>query len=1120
MAYILARITVKVRYSIFAMFLLGFTGVLLSLYDIVYSQSPLHGVLFGFILLTLLPLLNLNSLVEEFVILSAAVPVILFDSIITTAKYPGSLLFSSVFIIVYASLFTFFSYIAVKKGTSYHRIALFIIALVAWGLSSVGYYNGELTSVVVNPVHLAIISTAVFLVYYDSPLIALLGAFSSLVAISMDLSGYADAALVGFNPYMWFTLISLPFMALQLVREYRGLTSYEVYIVPVAVVSVATAIIVGSQSITQLKQLSPYLWLVLPLSVATGGLLITSLQKRVSLLYSFGGSFILGLASYSLANYMHYLYPQLLAITVFTISLLLSLDRKSEAAAIISLFIVLVFASQVVTTVTCTDTVTIQASIDHPVNTTTAKGNTFSVLLGRPYENGNKVYLPVEVTGRVCGEPLELEDSILLDPASFSRSTLHEIMIHPPDRLEVTIYPSESLWSYLVSLSTLNRTLSLDGQYFYIGIGVLFYKESLLSIASIIGAIPISVIVHRVIEGYKLMSPYSLRNKLSSIRRKIFMFIVLTLLIVAPLSLGPLAGAQGLTYEVRHVERGLDFEVTFQNQTITIVSFRSLTFYDEPYDMEFTVYHLKPSTSIILDFRYSCEGQTNTSTIYIKEKGTVRLSSRVSCPDYSKVTINSTDLYVIYSPNDTNPIILKINAMKYIQQYNITNYFIKKLKEYWFSAEVTRVDYGWVNVIIRDAWHIVGKVEIVSHGPFNATRALKLLLQPEELEFWTKTTIIATLTSNNNNQNITMRLEPGQMLLIDSNTPSIVKDRPYSLILYIESPTYKRTINITNTTGAIIFKENKTSIVEINYENVSTKELENGWLQMNITLPVRVSLPELAINYTALNGNYPLVVLGGLAGTGENGSVISVFLAGSGKLDGYVNVFISKTQDYLYVARIPLTIDLAGKAGMRVSKLQALYTIIKSNYRTIEEYPEARYADYIVKLQANETIHPNDFVLITMDINITTKNPVEPIYIYPVIESTARQISGSSLPLEFLINTTNGGKTSWYNPPSKLTFMLPGAYITRDLPIDDSEYYFTLTLIFRNVENLTIKSINMTKISIIGIENSESSTTSKLSLNYIPVIIVGLILIIVLLSRFKSNIKMQIPSIMKRSKQS
>lgn len=1087
---------------------MGLSGLALTTYHLVEAKVAYMGVLFGFSVLTILPIARLRSIADESAIMVAGIAGILSDLLLKTIRYIGSPSLMVGYVIVYSILFTLMSLMIVSKANRLHRLLAFTMAIIAWLVSSLGYYDGTLQSIFSNPSHCAIIATAIFLLFYDSSLIASLGAFSVLVAFSMDLSGYAQASLLGYDPLVWFTLATLPFLGLQVITRYEGLTLTEAYIIPIIVVPDAVSIIVGSQNISQLRQVSPYTWLVLPTIITIAAIVMTGFQRRAPFIYMLIGSILLALVAYSLGDYLGLQYSSLLALAVFIMAMLLSLDLKSVAMALLALMFILAASQAHITISKCSDTSTIQIVINNEVNRTTAKGSIIAIEAGHPYGTNSLIYMPLAIKASLCDSEINLQDNIKFSPTSYSTSILSKRVINFPDVTDITVYPSPTLWSQVISQNTLNRSISLDGRSYDMDVSITTYKGSFYNIFTTVLSVPISVLVYTLIEV----------GSLSNIKRKVgeqmtklkaWSLFIMLLFMLALLPANPsLAQVNMINYKVVKSDNGIILNVYYNDTPVTTVSFKPNLYFGNPYDFEIGIYSLRPDTSLILEIEYICKNTRNTTVFYINQKRIIRMSYELPCPDYSKILINQTKLFVIHSPDDTSPNIISIDVTRYIREYNITNYFTKRFLDYWFSTTLTKLDYGWVNIAVRDKWRKVGDIEIVSHGTFNSTKVLKLLLQPTELYFWLNTTVEAILTPKDKaHPAIYSYLRPGEMLLLDYKNQQITKDIEYDLLVKIKSPTYEEVLNVTNTTGPIIFVENKTTTIELEPENVTIEETAGGWIKLEIILPLRINTPELSVNFTTVQGSPPLIMMAGLSSTESNSTTVTVYMASSSIIEGYLNLYVVKSENYVFVSKVPVNYESNVKTSLIPKSLQSQYIVIESNPKTIKEYPKARYGDYIIMLRTNETIRPNDFILITIMANITAKSPIRPIVFYPVITSNPMEISGLSLDSKILINSTNGGKTTWYKLPQKIILLVPGSYITHDPPYALSEYYFTLTLVFDNVENITVHNVTITKYRVV-VQESQPGNQASLVGNYLYIVPLILLLSIILvgLRKYRSRL--------------
>ncbi|MCE4599148.1 MAG: hypothetical protein F7C81_03010, partial [Desulfurococcales archaeon] len=265
-----------------------------------------------------------------------------------------------------------------------------------------------------------------------------------------------------------------------------------------------------------------------------------------------------------------------------------------------------------------------------------------------------------------------------------------------------------------------------------------------------------------------------------------------------------------------------------------------------------------------------------------------------------------------------------------------------------------------------------------------------------------------------------------------------------------------------------------------------------------------------SISYTPLNNALPLSIIAGILESRQNMSKITVYMAANDIIDGLINITVKKTSNYMLKTSIPIKLIPKHKVTMTRSNLQVAYSLIKGDHSNRESRREISHADYTLIIITSQTVKPNDILLIDVTLNMTKKDKIQPLYIYPAIKRIPSFIEEPPAAIEFLINATNNGRTRWETPPSKLTFVIPGAYITGRTPLGDSQYYFSLILYLYNIENLTIKNINVLKYTITA-----SSTTitkeSRTSINFIYTLsllsIISLTAIFIFSIKYKSLLK-------------
>ncbi len=540
--------------------------------------------------------------------------------------------------------------------------------------------------------------------------------------------------------------------------------------------------------------------------------------------------------------------------------------------------------------------------------------------------------------------------------------------------------------------------------------------------------------------------------------------LVLVLLVLFTVIQVPTSKAQtydaGARYEVHEFDNTLEVNlVSYTGNILGKIVFYISKLETTIYDITIDTRHISPKTILVLEYNYTCNSSEYMLGRKLLSTETVSLTALMQdCSDLEEIHVNDFRLIaIIFEINQTT--IKTLDLLDYMgENHNLT--IIKNYKNYWFKLEPRNVAPGWIRILLRTFYTDLGDIEIVSDKLFNQTSELKLLLEPRGASLLGTNVSFTLVQADNNNAEYRDRLDPNKILILTGDLPGIEYGKEY--YLYIEAERYgiAKSLNLSNVVGPIVFIEKRVDVetIPLTLEDVRNEGL---FTHIIINIPMDVSCNELWIDYTPLGGSMPTITIAGLEKSSSGHTLLHLFLVAESPLYGYFTLDIKKSDVKIWRGSIYVEISWRNDAMIKISSLQPAYYVLDNRITT-----RSGPGDYILVITANETTTPSDILIVTIELNITKRNRISPIILYPYADSRPIEGSPFTSPVVYLFNSTNPGTRQIYTEPGKLTFTIPASYITRLNPGSHTEFYFTLYFGLENIENITIKNITITKISI------------------------------------------------------
>ncbi len=539
---------------------------------------------------------------------------------------------------------------------------------------------------------------------------------------------------------------------------------------------------------------------------------------------------------------------------------------------------------------------------------------------------------------------------------------------------------------------------------------------------------------------------------------------ILLLLVLITVIQVPTAETQaydvGASYEVHEFDNTL--EVNLISSTGIVLG--KIVFYTSKletiiYDITIDTRHISPDTILVLEYNYTCNASEYMLGKTLLSTETLSLTSLMrECGDLEEIHVKDLRLIaVILEENQTT--IKTLDLLGYLgENHSLT--LLKNYKNYWFTLEPRTVAPGWIRVLIRTFYTDLGDIEVVSDKVFNQTSELKLLLEPQGTSLLGTNVSFTLVQADNNDIVYSDKLDPNKILIITGDLPGIEYGKEYNLYIKAEQYDIAKSLNLSRIIGPIVFVEKR---VEVETIPLTLKDIRNEGLFTHIVIdiPMDVSSNELWIDYTPLDGSIPTIMIAGLERSSPEHTLLHIYLVSESSLYGYFTLDIKKSDAKVWRGSLYIETSWTNDAMVKISSLQPAYYVL-DNHITTRSGP----GDYTLVITANETITPSDILVVTIEFNVTKKNLISPIILYPYADSRPIEGSPFTSPIVYMFNSTNPGTRQIHTAPGKLSFIIPASYITRQDPGSYTELYFTLYLGLENVANMTITNITITKISI------------------------------------------------------
>ncbi len=378
---------------------------------------------------------------------------ILAIAILGTSSPPSYIpLYAAISVSIYGFVLALFMLVLIDSSDTLKKI-LFVFSLFSAVYSSLYYYDGNITSILANPGHLATITSTIALLFGGGPVLALTGILGASIASSLDAGGYTYMDTLGSTRILWIQLlvVALMFWIMKNIRIIK-LNTVDKYILPVSILpSLLSLIYVVLGDYTGLAYISIYLWIFLTLAVLITALYMTA-ESKIRYMITAVGSAIIAFVTYKfVADLVVGLSGTLVGLLTFTILLLLSNSYKALASSVLVLFLILFTAAIFVPVTTIYDSFTMNAPLNAPVTVSSIKGNTATVYLGDVIVEDGQIIVPVRIYLDINDTSVSVSTVLIYEINHPGWATTSLRSINPPHITDINVEADESIISYVIT---------------------------------------------------------------------------------------------------------------------------------------------------------------------------------------------------------------------------------------------------------------------------------------------------------------------------------------------------------------------------------------------------------------------------------------------------------------------------------------------------------------------------------------------------------------------------------------------------------------------------------------------------------------------------------------------
>ncbi len=373
--------------------------------------------------------------------------------VLGTSSHPSyNPLYSAISVSIYGSIIALFMLALIDSSDTLKNILL-VFSLFAAVYSSLYYYDGDIISIFANPGHLAIIVSAIALLFGGGPVSALTGLLGASVASSLDAGGYTYMDTLGFTRILWIQLliVVILFWIMRNIRIIK-LNNVDKYTLPVSVLaSLFSIIYVVTRDYTDLAYISKYLWILLPLAVLLTALYMSA-ESKTRYMITIIGSTLLAFVMYKYApDIVFGLDGTVIGLFTFTLLILLSNSYKALASSTLVLFLMLYTAATFVPVTATYDSFTLNAPLNAPITVSSIKGNTATVYLGEVKVEGDQITVPVRIYLDINDTSVSASTVLTYEINHPGWTSVSLRTVNPPHITDINIEADESIISYVVT---------------------------------------------------------------------------------------------------------------------------------------------------------------------------------------------------------------------------------------------------------------------------------------------------------------------------------------------------------------------------------------------------------------------------------------------------------------------------------------------------------------------------------------------------------------------------------------------------------------------------------------------------------------------------------------------
>ena len=431
-------------------------------------------------------------------------------------------------------------------------------------------------------------------------------------------------------------------------------------------------------------------------------------------------------------------------------------------------------------------------------------------------------------------------------------------------------------------------------------------------------------------------------------------------------------------------------------------------------------------------------GVASGSTI-LEDGGWATLSILAGEEGPENITIMELGLSVAITRLGTESASVYVDLLRALKENGYPAWFILGYRRVWFETLPVVVDEQWVNIKIKGSVEELGVIRITSHGPFNDSHALRILVDTWDPWFAALADFELAMTCKGCDKPLKTRMRPGVDVIIPGSMPydlDVSEIIIRELLVAVKAPFIERTVNLTSIVGPVRVSPLKPIVGELDVRSVLVKALGNGWVLANISVNEKLDPKGLKIAYKRIAGDEPVILVGSVEGD-ETGSLITVYMVfPRGPISGELVIEACKPgiikRSKIMVG--PLDPGMGVVEARRGEVSVSIIPLSKAPSSLLQGLGgdlRGRSDAWLIVLDLGVPVTQRDLLVINVTMLVEASNKLEPVLVVPLFRKTYVEWQPSFQAGLVLPNSSNSGSIEFNEGLLKYTLKVPGALLTQ-----------------------------------------------------------------------------------------